>query len=62
MNNYKWGNLWIKVSVGASMDKWTQIALKYTKIIIFFVKGLKVVARCCLNWIFLILILTIILY
>ena len=36
----------------ASMVKWTNIVLRYTKIVIVLVKGLKVVAKCCLNYMF----------
>ena len=36
----------------ASMVKWTKKVLCYTKTIIFLVKGLKVVAKSYLNWIF----------
>ena len=35
--------------VGASMVKWTQKVFWYTKIMMFLIKGLKVVAKCCLN-------------
>ena len=43
-------HLWYLVSCtllakGASMVKWTKIMTQYSKTIIFFVKGLKVVAR-----------------
>jgi hypothetical protein len=33
------------------MEKWTKKVLRYTKTIITLVKGLRVVAKCCLNWI-----------
>ena len=33
------------------MVKWTQRVFQYNKIKISLVKGLKVVANCCLNWI-----------
>ena len=33
------------------MVKWTKKVLRYTKTIIFLVKGLKVVVKRCLNWI-----------
>ena len=36
---------------GASMIKWTKKVLRYTKTIIFGIKSLKVVAKCCFNWI-----------
>ena len=36
---------------GANMVEWTRKMLRYTKTIIFGVKGLKAVAKCCLNWI-----------
>ena len=32
------------------MVKWTKKMLRYNKTIIFQVKGLKVVAKRCLNW------------
>ena len=35
--------------MGASMVKWTKKVLQYTKPIISWVKGLKVVAKRCLN-------------
>ena len=35
--------------MGASIVKWTKKVLRYIKIINFLVKGLKVVAKCCLN-------------
>ena len=35
----------------ASMIKWTKKVLRYTKTIMFLVKGLKVVAKHCVNWI-----------
>ena len=41
----------IIVHEGASMVKWTQKMLRYTKTIKFMVKGLKVVAKRYLNWI-----------
>ena len=34
------------------MVKYMEKMLWYTKTIIFLVKRLKVVAKCCLNWIF----------
>ena len=34
------------------MVKWTTKVLWYTKTIIDVVKGLKVVAKCCVSWIF----------
>jgi hypothetical protein len=37
---------------GASTVKWTQTMLRYTKTMFFFVKSLKVVAKCCLDWIY----------
>jgi hypothetical protein len=37
--------------MGANMVKWTNKMLRYTKIIIPLVKGLNIVAKCCLNWI-----------
>ena len=40
------------ILLGASMVKWTKKVLWYIKTIISLVKGLKVVAKCCLNWIF----------
>ena len=44
----------VYIDEGASMAEWTKKKLQYIKTIIFFlVKGLKVVAKCCLNWIFL---------
>ena len=33
------------------MVKWTEKVLQYTKTIILLVKGLKVVAKRCLDWI-----------
>ena len=39
-------NIWVP-----SMVKWTKKMLQFTKTIIFLVKGLKVVAKRCLNWI-----------
>jgi hypothetical protein len=36
--------------VGASMVKWTKKVLQFTKTIMILVKGLKVVAKYCLNW------------
>ena len=42
--------IYIHIHMGASIVKWTKIVLWYTKTIFFF-KGLKVVAKCCLNWI-----------
>ena len=36
--------------MGASMVKWTKKVLQYTKFIIIWVKGLKVVAKHCLDW------------
>ena len=36
---------------GANMVKWTKKMLWYTETIVFAVKGPKVVAKCCLNWI-----------
>ena len=56
-NIKNWGtschwNLWNwNFRVGASMVKWTNKVLQYTTTIIFMVKGLKVVAKRCLNWI-----------
>ena len=32
------------------MVKWTKKVLQYTKTITFLAKGLKVVAKCYLNW------------
>ena len=37
---------------GASTVKYTQQMLRYTKTIIFWVKRLTIVAKCWLNWIF----------
>ena len=37
---------------GASTVKYMEKMLRYTKIIMFLVKRLKVVAKCYLNWIF----------
>ena len=34
------------------MVKYTEKVLMYARIIIFWVKRVKVVAKCCLNWIF----------
>ena len=39
-------------SSGASTIEYKEKVLRYTKIIIVVVKHLKVVANCCLNWIF----------
>jgi hypothetical protein len=36
---------------GASMVKWTNKVHRYITTIIILVKGLKVVAMCCSNWI-----------
>ena len=47
--------------MGASMVKWIKIMLRYTKIMIVLVKGLKVVAKCCLSWVFFILISNVVL-
>ena len=38
--------------MGASMVKWTKRVLRYANTIILLVKGLKVVAKHCLNWFF----------
>ena len=40
------------LNMGASMVKWTKKVLWYTKTLFVLVKGLKVVAKHCLNWIF----------
>ena len=39
----------LMVVAGASMVKWTKKVLRYTKTIIFLVKGLKVIAECYLK-------------
>ena len=39
------------IYMGASMVKWTNIVLWYTKTIFVLVKVLRVVAKCCLIWI-----------
>ena len=39
------------VMLGVSMVKWTKKMLRYTKTITFLVKGLKAIAKRCLNWI-----------
>ena len=43
----------LHTQMGASMIKWTKIVLWYIKVMfLFLVKGLKVLAKCCSNWIF----------
>ena len=38
--------------MGANMVKWNKKVLRHTKTIIFLVKGCKVVAKRCLNWMY----------
>ena len=38
--------------MGASIVKWTKKVLRYTKTVNVLVKGLKVVAKRCFNWIY----------
>ena len=58
-------NMYVCVCVHAhaSMVKWTKKTLRNTKTMMFLVKNLKLVAKCCLNWgFFSILIYVVVLY